>query len=425
MKKSVLAILTTTMLVAPSVVWAQDAAEEDQGGLQEIVVTAQKREEGLSRVPISISAVSGDAISETGTANLEQLSTSVPNLRITQTGIANRIAIRGISSGDNKGFEQSAAMFVDGIYYGRDQLVRMPIVDVARVEVLRGPQPTLFGKNAIAGAISIINNKPDDEFGGSLTGSYEFNHKETQLTGVVNAPIGEMAGVRVVGYYRKQGGYIFNVTQNRDEPKVDTKFFRATFSLGKDGPVTASLKLEHADFDVLGQARENFLPRGTYSASPFFTTVDTVLDGRSQSGVFDSRTKITNATLDIAIEAGAHTVNLISGYANYKSREVVDVDYTALPILDGTNQGETFDQLSQEIRLTSPSDGPFTYLAGVYFQTSKLAARDDVLFGDFFKTLAGPFAAFRPLGDSRSERQFRQTSDLWSGFVQGTYAITE
>ena len=274
MKKSVLAILTTTMLVTPSFAWAQDAADEDRGGLEEIIVTAQKREEGLSRVPISISAVSGESISETGTANLEQLSSSVPNLRITQTGIANRIVIRGVSSGDNKGFEQSAAMFVDGIYYGRDQLVRMPIVDVARVEVLRGPQPTLFGKNAIAGAISIINNKPSDDFGGSLTGSYEFNHKETQLTGIVNAPIGEMAAVRLVGYYRKQDGYIFNTTQNRDEPNVDTKFFRGTFSLGKDGPVTASLKIEHADFAVLGQARENFNPRGTYSASPFFTTSD-------------------------------------------------------------------------------------------------------------------------------------------------------
>ena len=349
----------------------------------------------------------------------------MPNLRITQTGIANRIAIRGISSGDNKGFEQSVAMFVDGIYYGRDQLIRMPIVDVARVEVLRGPQPTLFGKNAIAGAISIINNKPTDDFGGSLTGSYEFNHKETQLTGVVNAPLGDMAGVRLVGYYRKQGGYIFNTTLNRNEPKVDTKFFRGTFSLGNDGPVTASLKVEHADFDVLGQARENLLPRGTYSASPFFTTVDTVLDGRSQNGGFDSRTKIFNSTLDVAIEAGAHTVNLISGYAHYKSREILDVDYTALKILDGTNQGETYDQLSQEIRLTSPSDRPFTYLAGIYYQTSKLAARDTVVFGDFFKTLAGPFAGFRPLGDSRSERQFRQTSDLWSGFVQGTYALTE
>ncbi|MFZ1477653.1 MAG: TonB-dependent receptor, partial [Sphingorhabdus sp.] len=425
MKKSVLGMMATTMLVAPTAAWAQDAATEEEGGLEEIVVTAQKREEGLSRVPISISAVAGEAIAEKGTANLEQLSASVPNLRITQTGIANRIVVRGISSGDNKGFEQSAAMFVDGIYYGRDQLVRMPIVDVARVEVLRGPQPTLFGKNAIAGAISIINNKPTDDFGGSLTGSYEFNHKETQLTGVVNAPLGDMAGVRLVGYYRKQGGYIFNTTLNRNEPKVDTKFFRGTFSLGNDGPVTASLKVEHADFDVLGQARENLLPRGTYSASPFFTTVDTVLDGRSQNGGFDSRTKIFNSTLDVAIEAGAHTVNLISGYAHYKSREILDVDYTALKILDGTNQGETYDQLSQEIRLTSPSDRPFTYLAGIYYQTSKLAARDTVVFGDFFKTLAGPFAGFRPLGDSRSERQFRQTSDLWSGFVQGTYALTE
>lgn len=425
MKKSVLAILTTTMLVTPSFAWAQDAVDEDRGGLEEIIVTAQKREEGLSRVPISISAVSGETISETGTANLEQLSSSVPNLRITQTGIANRIVIRGISSGDNKGFEQSAAMFVDGIYYGRDQLVRMPIVDVARVEVLRGPQPTLFGKNAIAGAISIINNKPSDDFGGSLTGSYEFNHKETQLTGIVNAPIGEMAAVRLVGYYRKQDGYIFNTTQNRDEPNVDTKFFRGTFSLGKDGPVTASLKIEHADFAVLGQARENFNPRGTYSASPFFTTIDTTLNGRSQSGIFDSRTKILNSTLDVDIEAGAHTVNLISGYAHYKSNEILDVDYTALPMLDGTNQGETYDQLSQEIRLTSPGDGPFTYLAGVYFQTSKLKARDTVVFGDFFKTLAGPFAAFRPLGDSRSDRQFLQNSDLWSGFAQGTYAISD
>jgi iron complex outermembrane receptor protein len=161
--KSVFRILVTTALVTPAAAWAQDAAEADAGGLEEIVVTAQKRAESLSDVPISIAAVGGDDIEEKGTANLEQLSSSVPNLRITQTGIANRIAIRGISSGDNKGFEQSAAMFVDGIYFGRDQLVRMPIVDVQRVEVLRGPQPTLFGKNAIAGAISIINRKPEDE----------------------------------------------------------------------------------------------------------------------------------------------------------------------------------------------------------------------------------------------------------------------
>jgi iron complex outermembrane recepter protein len=298
--KLVLKILASTALVTPAAAWAQDAAEEDRGGLEEIVVTAQKRSESLSDVPISIAAVGGEDIEAKGSANLEQISSSVPNLRITQTGIANRIAIRGISSGDNKGFEQSAAMFVDGVYYGRDQLVRMPIVDVERVEVLRGPQPTLFGKNAIAGAISIINRRPGDDFGGSANASYEFEHDETQLTGVLNLPIGDMAGARLVGYYRKQGGYMFNTTLGRDEPKADTVFVRGTFDLGKDGPVTASLKLEYADFQVLGQARENFSPRGTYSTSPFFAAVDTTLDWRSQNGGFDSRNEIVNATLNVA-----------------------------------------------------------------------------------------------------------------------------
>lgn len=424
MKKSVFAILASTALVAPSVAWAQDAAEEDQGGLEEIVVTAQKREEGLSRVPISISAVAGEAIAEKGTANLEQLSASVPNLRITQTGIANRIAIRGISSGDNKGFEQSAAMFVDGIYYGRDQLVRMPIVDVARVEVLRGPQPTLFGKNAIAGAISIINNKPSDDFEGSVNASYEFEHKETQVTGVVNVPLSEKAAMRVVGYYRNMDGYIFNTTLNRDEPNLDTVFLRGTLSF-EDGPVAASLKVEYAKFDVLGQARENLLPRGTYSASPFFSGVDTVLDWRSQNNGFESSTEIINSTLNFDIEVGNHMLNLTSGYLHYNSDEILDVDYTALPILDGTNQNEKYDQLSQEIRLTSPGDGPLTYIVGGYFQTSKLNANDNVLLGSFFQGLAGPFAGFRPLGDSRSLRTFKQSATLWSGFAQATYALTE
>lgn len=422
--RKIATILASTALVAPAAAWAQDA-ETSSGGLDEIVVTAQKRAESLSDVPISIAAVGGETIENYGTANLEQVSTSIPNLRITQTGIANRIAIRGISSGDNKGFEQSAAMFVDGIYFGRDQLVRLPIVDVERIEVLRGPQPTLFGKNAIAGAISIINRKPTDVFEGSVNASYEFEHDETQLTGVVNVPLGEMAGARVVGYYRKLGGYFNNVTLDRDELQADSVFLRGTFSLGNGGPVEATLKLEYGKFDTKGQARENFSPRGTYSASPFFRDVETNLDYRSQMGDFDSRNKIFNTALNIDIEAGAHTVSLVSGYVHYSTNEIADVDYTALKILDGTNQGESYDQLSQEIRLTSPDDGPLTYIVGGYFQTSKLTAFDNVLFGDFFKTLSGPFAPFSLLGDSRSVRDFRQTSTLWSGFAQATYELTD
>jgi iron complex outermembrane recepter protein len=425
MRFTALKLLACTAIVAPGMAWAQDdgAPAEEEGGIDEIVVTAQKREEGISRVPISIAAVSGDSIAEQGSANLEQVSASVPNLRITQTGIANRISIRGISSGDNKGFEQSAAMFVDGIYYGRDQLVRMPILDVQRIEVLRGPQPTLFGKNAIAGAISIINRTPDDDFGGSLNASYEFEHKETQITGVVNVPFSDMAGARLVGYYRKQDGYMFNTTLGRKEPNIETIALRGMFALGDGNPVSATLKLEYADFETLGQPRESFSPRGTYSA--VFSgarAVETNLDWRSESNGNTSKNKIFNSTLNVAIEAGANTVNLISGYVHYNAKEKLDVDWTGLSILDDTNQGETYDQMSQEVRLTSNNDGPFSYIAGGYFQTSKLSAFDNVVFGNFLLTLGPPFSR---LADSMSVRRFKQTSTLWSGFAQGTFAVTD
>ncbi|MBX9644864.1 MAG: TonB-dependent receptor, partial [Novosphingobium sp.] len=422
MKKILAALLAGTALGCPQLALAQDAeAPAGEGGLEEIVVTAQKRSEGISRVPISIAAVSGEKLAAMGTANMEQVASSVPNLRITQTGIANRISIRGISSGDNKGFEQSAAMFIDGIYYGRDQLIRMPIVDVQRIEVLRGPQPTLFGKNAIAGAISVVNREPGGNTEVQGIASYEFEHRETQLTGVVNVPFSDNAGMRVVGYYRKLGGYMFNSTLNRDEPQNTTYFFRGTLK-AESGPIAASLKMEYADFKTLGQARENFTARGAYSTNPFFSSVDTNLDWRSQNNGFDSRTKVFNTTLGVKIEAGEHSIDLTSGYVHYSAKELLDVDYIQHNILDATNQAESYDQLSQEVRLTSPDNGKFKYIVGGYFQSSRLSAEDYVIFGSFMNSLPMPF---RVLADTRSERQFKQTSELWSAFAQGTLSITE
>lgn len=427
MRKLFVALLAGSALGCPQFALAQDAAPPadtvvvEEGGVEEIVVTAQKRSEGISRVPISIAAVSGEKIAAMGTANMEQLASSVPNLRITQTGIANRISIRGISSGDNKGFEQSAAMFIDGVYYGRDQLIRMPIVDVQRIEVLRGPQPTLFGKNAIAGAISVINRQPGRDVEVQGIASYEFEHKETQLTGVVNLPFSDNAGMRLVGYYRKQGGYMFNTTLNREEPNNTTYFFRGAVK-AESGPVSALLKMEYADFKSLGQARENFTARGTYATNPFFSTVDTQLDWRSQNNGFDSRTKVFNTTLALKIEAGEHSVDLTSGFVHYTAKEKLDVDYTHLNILDDTNQAEQYDQLSQEIRLTSPDNGKFKYIIGGYYQSSRLSANDFVIFGSFMNLLPLPF---RILGDTRSERQFKQSSQLLSAFAQGTLSLTE
>ena len=423
MKHSLAMLLAASALAGPAAAFAQDAPAESQGGLDDIIVTAQKRAEGLSDVPISISAVSGKQVESYGQTNLEQISSSVPNLKITQTAIANRIAIRGIASGDNKGFEQSVAMFVDGVYYGRDQLSRLPLVDMERVEVLRGPQPTLFGKNAIAGAVNITTRSPTDEFEGTVSGLYEFNHKELQLTGVLSGPLSDGIEARVVGYHRSMDGYFYNQKLKRNEPNVDEYYVRGKVEFDKGGPLAAELKLEYADFAMKGQPRDVFGAVGNYNAvfqGPFF--VSTVPDYVREDNGYESRNKVFGATLNADLEIGEHTLTSVTSLLDYKTREIVDVDFSGISFLDGTNLREDYRQFSQELRLTSPGGEAFNYIGGVYYQHAKLDVQDFTLFNPTFLGLGAPFNA---LGDTRNDRDYSQTSDLISAFAQGELSLTD
>lgn len=416
-------LLTATALATPGIAAAQDTAPQEQGGLEDIIVTAQKRAEGLSDVPISISAVSGKQVEAYGQTNLEQISSSVPNLKITQTAIANRIAIRGIASGDNKGFEQSVAMFVDGVYYGRDQLSRLPLIDMERVEVLRGPQPTLFGKNAIAGAVNITTRSPTDEFEGSVSGLYEFNHKEFQLNGVLSGPLSEGIEARVVGYYRTMDGYFYNQKLDRNEPNVDEKYFRGKLEFDRGGPFAAELKLEYADFETKGQPRDVFGAVGNYNAvfqGPFF--VSTTPDYVREDNGYESRNKVFGATLNADLEIGEHTLTSITSLLDYKTRETVDVDFSGVSFLDGTNLLEDYRQYSQELRLASPGGETFNYIGGAYYQHAQLDVQDFTRFNSTFLALGAPFNA---LGDTRNDRDYEQKSDLISVFAQGELALSD
>ena len=393
------------------------------GELEEIVVTAQKRAESVADVPISISVVTGTQLTSYGINNLEQLAYSVPNLKITQTALANRIAIRGIASGDNKGFEQSVAMFVDGIYYGRDQLVRLPLVDLARVEVLRGPQPTLFGKNAIAGAISVVTQRPSKEFEASVDGLHEFEHNETKFTGVLSGPLSDAVGARLVVNYRDIAGWMTNTTMNRKEPSTKEGYIRGILDFNGNNALTGDLKIEYADFKIKGQSREVFNPIGTYSA--VFTgplAVETNLDYRRQDNGYDSRNHVSNAVLTLNYPVGENTLTSVTGYLDYGVKEIIDVDFSPVNLLDGTNQQEDYHQLSQELRLTSPTGGAFNYIAGAYYQKTDLDVSDHTLFNKTFLGFGPPFNA---LGDTSNDRTFAQSSKLWSAFAQGEFAVSE
>ena len=169
--------------------------------LEEVIVTAQKRAESLMDVPLSVSAVSGDKMLEAGIRNLGDLTAYVPNFQKSETSIGNYLSIRGISSGINQGFEQSVVQFIDDVALGRSPLARAPFMDLNRVEVLRGPQNVLFGKNAIGGALSLVTNTPTDELEGSIMLEYEPEYDSSEVNLVLSGGLtDDLRGRLAVSY---------------------------------------------------------------------------------------------------------------------------------------------------------------------------------------------------------------------------------
>ena len=427
-----LAVLAATTSVAPSNVFAETFA------LEEIVVTAQKREESLMDVPISVNAVSGEKMAEAGITELEGMTAYVPNLTMNQTGIGTIIAIRGISSGINQGFEQSVGQYVDGVYYGRAQLARAPFMDLDRVEVLRGPQSILFGKNSIAGAISMHTAKPTDEFEGSITGLYEPDHGEQDVRLVLSGPLTENLSGRLAILDRTIDGYYDNDTLNRDESDEDVSVIRGSLKWHATDDLTINLKVEDGSFDTKGRFLEIVNPVGVSYGGVLSAltggayTLDTDQDFNRQSNGDKSVNDTENLTLNIDYALGDHTLTLITGYNAYEFKEECDCDFTGASIFTADTT-EEFEQLSQEIRITSPGGETVDYIAGVFYQKSEIDFQDAIIIPDDSLLLPAFAATLTGLGladptviqDTSTERSFEQDTDLWSVFAQFTWNINE
>lgn len=384
--------------------------------LEEIVVTAQKRTESLQDVPISVSAVDGDKIAEAGIENLQDLSAYVPNLKVVEGGLVPQMFIRGIGSGGNQGFEQSVATYADGVYYGRSLQSRSAFMDLERVEVLRGPQSILFGKNSIAGAISLVSAKPTEEFEGKVSGSYAPEFDEQEVNAYLSGALSDSLRARVAIRDRQEGGYIENPTLNRDQPQTDEQAIRATFEWDASEDLMATLKLEHSNIEKLGRPREA-IDLGTYSlvAGPLqddaqanhttFANGDSALD-------FESN----NLMLKLDYALGDHTLTSITGYSDYDYAELdYDADNTEVQV-NSLDMFETFDQLSQEIRLVSPGGETIDYIVGAFYQSSEQQYRENA-------SVQASNVGF-PV-NLYTARPFSQESDTWAIFAQATWNIDD
>jgi outer membrane receptor protein involved in Fe transport len=412
--------------------------------LEEIIVTAQKRVQSLQDVPISVNVMTGDKMNEAGINNIENLSAYVPNLIMSETGIGNNIYIRGIGSGINPGVEQSSAMFVDGVHYGRGQLYRAPIFDMQRVEVLRGPQSILFGKNAISGAISVLTAQPTDEFEGSISALYEPDHEEQEISLVLSGPFSESFAGRLAVRKRDMAGYIENATLGDDEPDRDELTIRGTLRWDVTDSLEASLKYERNEFDVTGRQVEIIddepLPGGLglpYSAIQVGlfgqdpTTLNVSQDYvRSSNGDF-SNNESDNVTLTLNYDfASDVTLTAISGYLEYEFAEVCDCDFSGAVVLDAP-LFEEYDQFSQELRLTSPGGDKVDWIVGAFYQTNEQSSPDVTSFpsnsivGPAIEQLFGVAGAGALFNGTGATRSFTQETDSWAVFGQITWNVSD
>lgn len=439
MKVRTLNLLAMAIALAPTL---PAIAQDDSPALEEILVTAQKRVQSLRDVPISVNALGSEKIEDAGITSIERIADYIPSFNMTQTGIGTNIAIRGISSGVNQGFEQSAAQFIDGIHYGRAQLARAPFLDLERVEILRGPQSIIFGKNSTAGAISITTAKPGDEHEAKLTALYEPEHGEQDLRLVLSGPISDTVGGRLAILESSIDGFMENTILERDESGDKNRVVRATLQWKPTDAWDIILKMEDGSFDSEGRNVEavnavynpnpvydkkgNLIPPVSYRNVLSTLThaeylLDTTHDWKRESNGDYSYNDTENVTLTIERDIGENTLTSTTGYNAYTYEELCDCDFTGAP---GFNilSNEDYNQVSQELRINSPEDQTVSYLGGVFFQSSDLMFHDaiQVPTNSFIATAISPL-----LRGASTERVFEQDTNLYAIFGQATWNFTD
>lgn len=413
----------------------------------EIVVTAQKRAENVQDVPISIAAFSGDTLEKNNVVNIEGLAKVTPNFyaaKGAQTSYV-RLSIRGIGAASNTTVEPSVAVFLDGAYVPRVGAVISSMLDMESVEVLRGPQGTLFGRNASVGAVSFHTARPRfDKLSGEVTGEIG-NGDRYKVTGYVNVPVGENAAFRLAASQQWFDGYWHNDFDDKQVGGTDDTILRGSFR-AEAGPVEWLVRADYAkltgdgatniDFDrsSVSDAQWNFF-------SAFLGAPDTDLNDRTLNQFLtadvDDKQWGLNSTLSWDIGGGS-TVRLINNYRDWENEQLDgDVVFTPTPIVSRTG---LFDSKSQnhELQFISPTEqwlnGRLDLVAGLYYFHEKYRQGELLHMNAQFCNKLVPAGPARTLcnnflaatgGQNATVQDVHQTVDSYAAYAQANFHITD
>ena len=380
--------------------FAQTATPVADEAPADIVVTAQKRTERLQDVPLAVSVISGAALAARGGVNIESAQYLVPTLNFRKSGAAinQSLFLRGVGTSTfSIAGEPSVSTVVDGVVYSRAGEAFSDLVDIERIEVLRGPQGTLFGKNASAGVVNIVTKDPGKDFGGSLEASYA-ERSEYRGRATLSIPFGDSAGLRLTGFYSKYDGNIFNAAANVN--RYVNGYERYGIRAKLVGDIAPNLKAtvivdwrranDDCCAEVIGgipTAAGITPPTGLGALALAGTTfAGDKSRGIKQNLVTLSRQQSYGTSVQLDWDFGAATATSITAFRRFDEREVrdgdfVDVAYANLNQLhdDGPQTGRTF---SQELRLTSNGKNFIDYVAGVFYSaasTERTFTRNDIV----------------------------------------------
>lgn len=402
-------------VLMPTAALAQDAgasieAASSEAVVPDIVVTAQRREQSLQRVPISIAVESGETMRRSQVTNLNDLGNRLSGVKVNKAGASDSLNIRGIGSGFNMGFEQSVATFIDGVYVPRSQSTRAGFLDLERIEVLKGPQSTYFGSNAIAGALSATTRKPTQTLDGYANALYSPSDGEYNIETAIGGPLTDKLSGRAAGRLSGMNGYVNNLRRNQKGPRNRDLQARGALRYQTPGVLDINLRVDYAHYnDKHSELQEvlNCPPAAGYPLRPGCTSVisagnaDNSLNYRTSTS--DSFFKLDSVSGDLIVAwtVGNHTMTSTTGYYYQDIHRFTGSPLLAGPGLTGITdssglpitQREKFRSISQEVRLQSEGGNLIDYMVGAYYDNSDL--KGSLSYGFYFPSFA---ALVRPVG---------------------------
>jgi len=420
-------ITTVAALTAPTFAGAQTDRAAQDGSLGDIVVTARRTSEQLQKTPVAVTALTGETLTQRNVTDIYALQFSAPNLSVSplifNSGAA--VTIRGQVNVENQSNSDPAvAIYVDGVYVARSSGGLMDLVDVERVEVLRGPQGTLFGRNTTGGALNIVTPDPTGEFGGFLTGTYG-NYDLFEASGALNVPIaGDEAGLRISFKHSQNSGYGRNAYLNTRLADMNKEFVRAKLKIAPDGAAwSLLLSGDYSEWENNGPVAALIAVRpgspatnlpivapvrpgdtlGNYISNDFYTSYA----GNSTP----SKNKVWGGSAILDVDLGGVQFKSTSALRGTDVNYFTDNDGTPYIVIATEAELKQKYQLTQELQLSGGNDN-LSWIGGLFYFDEK---NED----------GNPFLLnLSPIGPPTGINQAFTRNRSIAGYAQATYKIT-